>query len=86
MRAKAYQPISNCTLTSQNIGKNDHTFNTGMKFGQYNDPTTVDDVIGRNRRYKSGATQTFHDAGGTDPTHCSKIPPPSAIKLTPHKV
>ena len=43
-----------------------------MKFGQYNDPTTVGDVTGRSRRYKSVDTQTLHDAGGTDPTHCSK--------------
>ena len=68
------------------MGENNHLVNTGMKFGQYNDPTIVGDVTGRSRRYKSVDTQTLHDAGGTDPTHCSKIPPPSAIKPTPHKV
>ena len=70
----------------QNREESDHVINTGMKFDQYNDSPTVGNVIGRNRRYKSVATQTVHDAGGTDHTHCSKIPPPSAIKLSLHKV
>ena len=45
MRVMAYQPISNCTLKSQNIGENDHPVNAGMKYGQKNDPTIVGDVI-----------------------------------------
>ena len=46
-----------------------------MKSDQHNDPTAVGDFIGRNHFFKSVATQTSYDAGGTDPIYCSRIPP-----------